>query len=241
MGTSLRVLIIEDSENDSELLLREIQRGDYDVEWERVETRAALEDALVRRQWDIIICDHSLPQFSALAALETLHARGLDLPFIIVSGSISEEAAVKSLKAGAHDFIVKGKLARLIPAIQRELGDAKTRHERKQAEDRLRLSDQILQRVNALVIVADSRGKIVYVSPAAKTILGYDPDELLGDNWWTLTQVDNTETQREKEYLERAARREIPIATEAYERAIQDRSGNTHWILWVDAVGPRDS
>ncbi len=240
MGTPLRVLIIEDSENDSQLVLREIQRGEYEAEWERVETRAALEDALVRRQWDIIICDHSLPEFSAIAALETLQARALDLPFIIVSGSISEEAAVKSLKAGAHDFIVKGKLARLIPAIQRELGDAKTRHERKQAEERLRLSDQILQRVNALVIVADSRGKIVYVSPAAKIILDYEPEELLGDEWWTLTQVDPTEAQREKEYLERAARGEIPIATEAYERAIQDRSGNTHWILWVDAVGPGD-
>jgi PAS domain S-box-containing protein/putative nucleotidyltransferase with HDIG domain len=240
MGTPIRVLIVEDSENDAELVLREIQRGEYDVEWERVETRAAMEDALVRRQWDIIICDHSLPEFSAMAALETLQARGLDLPFIIVSGSISEEAAVKSLKAGAHDFIVKGKPARLIPAVQRELGDAKTRRERKQAEERLRLSDQILQRVNALVIVADSRGQIVYVSPAVKTILGYEPDELLGDNWWKVSRPDPMEAQREKEYLGQAARGEIPIATEAYERAIQDRSGNTHWILWVDAAGPGD-
>src|ERR671924_1830034 len=150
MGRPIRVLIIEDSENDSQFVLREIQRGGYDVEWERVERRSAMESALVRRQWDVIICDHSLPEFNAIAALETLHTRGLDLPFIIVSGSISEEAAVQSLKAGAHDFIVKGKLARLMPAIERELRDAKIRQERKQAEDKLRLSDQILQRVNAL-------------------------------------------------------------------------------------------
>src|SRR5688572_4569487 len=114
MGRPLRVLIIEDSENDSQLVLREIQRGGYDVERERIETRAEMENALMRRQWDVIICDYSLPQFNAIAALEMIHARGLDLPFIIVSGSISEEAAVQSLKAGAHDFIVKGKLARLI-------------------------------------------------------------------------------------------------------------------------------
>ena len=240
MGRPLRVLIIEDSENDSQLVLREIQRGGYDVEWERVEIRSAMENALMRRQWDVIICDHSLPEFNAIAALEMLHARGLDLPFIIVSGSISEEAAVQSLKAGAHDFIVKGKLARLLPAIERELRDAKIRYERKQAEEKLRLSDQILQRVNALVIVADSRGEIVYVSPAVKTILGYEPNELLGDNWWKVSRSEPIQAQREKEYLGKAARGEIPIAAEAYERAIQDRSGNTHWILWVDAAGPGD-
>jgi PAS domain S-box-containing protein/putative nucleotidyltransferase with HDIG domain len=240
MGRPIRVLIIEDSENDSQFVLREIQRGGYDVEWERVERRSAMESALVRRQWDVIICDHSLPEFNAIAALETLHTRGLDLPFIIVSGSISEEAAVQSLKAGAHDFIVKGKLARLMPAIERELRDAKIRQERKQAEDKLRLSDQILQRVNALVIVADSRGEIVYVSPAVKTILDYEPSELLGDNWWKVSRSGPMQAQREKEYLAQAARGEIPVAAEAYERAIQDRSGNTHWILWVDAAGPGD-
>src|SRR5919106_2912988 len=204
MGRPLRVLIIEDSENDSQFVLREIQRGGYDVEWERVETRSAMENALMRR-WDVIICDHSLPEFNAIAALETLHTRGLDLPFLIVSGSISEEAAVQSLKAGAHDFIVKGKLARLMPAIERELRDAKIRQERKQAEEKLRLSDQILQRVTALVIVADSRGEIVYVSPAVKTILGYEPSELLGDNWWKVSRSEPMQAQRDKEYLAQAA------------------------------------
>ena len=238
MGIPLRVLMIEDSENDAQLVLREIQRGEYDVEWERVETRTAMLEALVRCPWDIIICDHSLPQFDAMAALGTLQARGFDLPFIIVSGSISEEAAVKSLKAGAHDFILKEQMARLIPAIQRELGDAKMRHERKLAEERLRLSDQILQRVNALVLVADSQGSIVYVSPAVKTILGYEPEELLGDNWWKVSRPEPAAAQREKEYLGQAARGEIPIVAEAYERALHDRLGNIHWILWVDAAGP---
>ena len=109
--------------------------------------------------------------------------------------------------------------------------------ERKQAEDRLRLSDQILQRVNAIVLVADSEGSIVYVSPAARSILGYEPDELLGDNWWKVTRPDQAAAKREKEAVARIARGEVPSSGEAYERAVQDRSGNVRWISWVDAVG----
>ncbi|HEX9333138.1 MAG TPA: PAS domain S-box protein, partial [Anaerolineales bacterium] len=110
--------------------------------------------------------------------------------------------------------------------------------ERKQAEEKLRLSDQILQRVNALVLVADSQGSIIYVSPAAKTILGYEPDELLGDNWWKLSRFESSEARNEKGYVGQAARGEVPIANEAYERSIRDRWGNTRWISWVDAAGP---
>ena|GEM_PF-1119751 len=113
--------------------------------------------------------------------------------------------------------------------------------ERKQVEEQLRLSDQILQRVNALVLVADSQGEIVYVSPAAKTMLGYEPDELLGDNWWKLSRLEPSEAEREKEYVGRVARGEIAIATEAYERPIRDRWGNTRWISWVDAVGSNET
>jgi PAS domain S-box-containing protein/putative nucleotidyltransferase with HDIG domain len=191
MGKPLRVMIIEDSENDSQLVLREIQRGGYDVEWERVETRTAMLDALVRRPWDIIICDHSLPEFHAMAALGTLQARGFDLPFIIVSGSISEEAAVKSLKAGAHDFIMKEKLARLIPAIQRELGDAKTRDERKQAEQALLASEVRYRRLfeaakDGILILNANTGEIVDVNPFLMEIVGYSHAEFLGKQLWEL-------------------------------------------------------
>ncbi|HVF24253.1 MAG TPA: PAS domain S-box protein, partial [Anaerolineales bacterium] len=109
--------------------------------------------------------------------------------------------------------------------------------ERKQGEDRLHLSDQILQRVNAVVLVADSQGSIVYVSPSARAILGYEPDELLGDNWWKVSRLDPAAAKREKEAMGMIARGEVPNSTEAYERAIQDRSGNTRWISWVDAIG----
>jgi putative nucleotidyltransferase with HDIG domain len=137
MGTHLRILLVEDSEDDAWLVLREIQHGGYDVEFERVETADAMRLALARRAWDLIICDFSLPRFNAPNALELLKKSGYDLPFIIVSGTIGEESAVNALKAGAHDFIIKGNFARLIPAIQRELKEAEVRRERRDREREL--------------------------------------------------------------------------------------------------------
>ncbi|HET9590272.1 MAG TPA: PAS domain S-box protein, partial [Anaerolineales bacterium] len=113
--------------------------------------------------------------------------------------------------------------------------------ERKRAEEKLRLSDQILQRVNALVLVADSDGNMTYISPSARTILGYEPDELLGANWWKASRAEPAAAQRERQYIRQAARREIQIPAEAYERPIQDRWGKTHWISWIDASGPNDT
>lgn len=137
MGSHLRILIIEDSEDDARLLLREIRRGGYEVESERVETAEAMRAALTRQKWDLIICDFSLPRFSAPRALELLKQSGIDLPFIIASGTIGEESAVNALKAGAHDFIIKGNFARLIPAIEREIKEAEIRRERREREREL--------------------------------------------------------------------------------------------------------
>jgi signal transduction histidine kinase len=134
MATLLRALIVEDSENDTQTMLRELRRGGYEVEWERVETRSAMEEALSQQTWDLILCDYTLPRFSAGDALKTLERSGLDLPFIIISGTIEEESAVEMLKAGAHDFIVKSKLARLLPAIERELREAEIRRLQREAE-----------------------------------------------------------------------------------------------------------
>jgi PAS domain S-box-containing protein len=134
----LRILFVEDSLDDVELCSRELKRGGYEIEYQRVETAEAMQVALEHQAWDVIICDYVMPQFSPQQALEILQAIGQDLPFIIVSGTIGEETAVSALKAGAHDFLIKGKLARLVPAIQRELKDAQVRRERKRAEDALR-------------------------------------------------------------------------------------------------------
>ncbi len=142
MAIPLRLLLVEDSENDAQLLVREIQRGGYEVDFDRVETAAAMQAALARQTWDLIICDYSLPAFDAPRALELLKASGIDLPFIISSGTIGEETAVEALKAGAHDFMIKDHLTRLVPAIQRELKDAEVRRERRQVVDALRESEQ---------------------------------------------------------------------------------------------------
>jgi putative nucleotidyltransferase with HDIG domain len=137
MSAYLRILLVEDSEDDARLVLREIRRGGYEIETERVETAETMRTALARQPWDLIISDFSLPSFSAPNALEVLKKSELDLPFIIVSGTIDEESAVNALKAGAHDFIVKGNFPRLLPAIERELADAAVRRERREREREL--------------------------------------------------------------------------------------------------------
>lgn len=185
MSTYLRILLIEDSEDDAHLLLRELQRGGYQVESERVETAESMRAALARQQWDLIICDFSLPTFSAPHALELLKDTGIDLPFIIVSGTIGEESAVNALKAGAHDFIIKGNFARLIPAIERELKEAAIRRERKERERELeaialvssqlrtaRTFNEILSRLlnQTLALVEGEAGSIWLYDPVNEVI-----------------------------------------------------------------------
>ncbi|MEW6405220.1 MAG: HD domain-containing phosphohydrolase [Chloroflexota bacterium] len=136
-ATSLRILVVEDSPDDADLMLREVRRGGYEVLSRRVDTPTDMQAALANENWDLILCDYSMPKFSALNALKTLQESGLDIPFIILSGTIQEQNAVDALKAGAHDFILKDKMARLVPAIQRELREAAFRRERLQHEREL--------------------------------------------------------------------------------------------------------
>jgi signal transduction histidine kinase/DNA-binding response OmpR family regulator len=138
MGTPLRVLIVEDSEDDALLLVRALRRGGYDPTFERIETPTAMTAALGQQTWDVVISDYAMPHFSALEALALLKGSGFDLPFIIVSGAIGEETAVEAMRAGAHDYIQKGNLARLIPAVQRELYEAEMRLACGWAEEALR-------------------------------------------------------------------------------------------------------
>ncbi|PSB11405.1 GGDEF domain-containing response regulator [Pleurocapsa sp. CCALA 161] len=138
MSKLLRVLIIEDSEDDAELLAITLRRGGYQVIDQRVDTKTDLEIALSTQPWDIVLADYSMPQFSAIAALEILKERGLDLPFVIISGKIGEDTAVAAMKAGAHDYLIKGQLSRLLPAVERELREAIFREEYRAAQKRLR-------------------------------------------------------------------------------------------------------
>lgn len=135
MNTPLRTLIVEDSDDDTELLVRELRRAGYQPTFQRVETAESLNAALDQDSWDVVISDYTMPQFSGLEALKLVRRRGHDIPFIILSGSIGEEIAVGAMRAGAHDYIMKDNRARLIPAIQRELKEALERRDRRRAEE----------------------------------------------------------------------------------------------------------
>lgn len=155
MGIPLKILIIEDSEDDVVLLLRELKLGGYEPLHKRVETVEDMEAAMAERQWDVIISDFVMPQFSGLAALDLLKQSGLDIPFIVVSGKIGEDIAVEAMKAGAHDYILKGNLARLVPAVERELREAETRASKRAAEEELyrhqeHLEELVEERTNEL-------------------------------------------------------------------------------------------
>ncbi|MFH1146688.1 MAG: response regulator, partial [Pseudomonadota bacterium] len=142
---TLRVLIVEDSGYDAELLVRELQRAQYEVVFERVETAGSMTVALAGKTWDMVIADWVMPHFGGLEALDVLHEHGIDLPFIILSGKIGEDVAVKAMKAGAHDYIMKNNLLRLVPAIERELREAEVRRDRRRAEQQLRKAYEELE------------------------------------------------------------------------------------------------
>lgn len=135
MRQPLRVLLIEDSEDDATLLLRELRKGGYQPDCRRVDNGADLEAALAAGHWDVVITDHNLPGYSSEAALAAVQRAGLDVPVIIVSGSIGESIAVAAMKSGAHDYIMKSNLARLVPAIDRELREAETRRAHRRAQE----------------------------------------------------------------------------------------------------------
>lgn len=175
MNSHLCVLVIEDLEDDMLLMLRELRRGGYTLDYVRVETTEEMQAALDRQRWDIVIADYTLPTFSAPEALRLLQRQQRDIPFIIVSGTIGEETAVAAMKAGAHDYIIKGNLARLVPAVGRELREAEERQKRRHAERALRESEEALrqsqQQYQALaeaspvgIFRTDAQGNCLYVN-----------------------------------------------------------------------------
>ena len=150
MCKRLSILIVEDSESDTELIIRQFQKANYDITYERVETDDQMMAAIEKRSWDLVIADYSLPEFNAPAALAILQKSGLDIPFVVVSGAIGEETAIEIMKAGAHDYIMKNNMSRLVPAIERELKEAESRVQRKQAEELLRSEHIMLARTEGI-------------------------------------------------------------------------------------------
>lgn len=180
MGIPLRVLIVEDSEDDTLLLTRQLRQAGYDPVYKRVDTAQAMSAQIKKQKWDIVIADYVMPKFSGLQALKVLRDSGLDLPFMIISGKIGEETAVEAMKAGVHDFFMKDNLARLGPAIHRELKEAAVRRERKLAEEALRVQAQIIDQIHDSVISTDMEGYITSWNKGAEKMFGLSAKKALG-------------------------------------------------------------
>lgn len=182
----LRVLVVEDSEFDARVMINELRMGGYEPHYKRVETAQQMRAALTEQTWDVVLADYHLPEFSAPKALQILHELGLDIPFVVVSGGIGDQIAVECMRSGAHDYLMKGNLARLAPAVERELREARVRVARAEAEQQMRESELryrlLWETCPDAVLLMDANGYIQFANPAVETVFGYKPVELLGRN-----------------------------------------------------------
>ncbi len=188
-GTLLKILIIEDSEDDTLLLAGCFRRAGYQLEFERADNAGTTRLAMAGKRWDAILSDHSMPGFSAMAALKLMQELGLDLPFIIVSGVIDEETAIAAMRAGAHDYLSKDRLDRLVPAVEREIREAKNRSERRAALETVKENEArfraLVSNIPGMVFQLAGRAggtfRFLYVSEGAEALLGHAPDALAAD------------------------------------------------------------
>ena len=183
LSKNLNVLVIEDSQADAELNIRLLRTAGYEVSYKRVETAGEMKSAVESEPWDLILSDYSMPRFSVLAALEIFHDQGPDIPFIVISGAIGEEKAVQLIKGGVHDYLLKDRMARFIPTVERELREAYNRRELVKMSSALASSEAQFQTYidNAPdgVFLTNETGKYIEVNEAASRITGYSKDELL--------------------------------------------------------------
>ncbi len=244
MPTSLRVLLLEDQPADAELLLHELRRADFDPLAERVETEeeyvARLDSAP-----DVILADYTLPQFNALDALHHLQERGLDIPFIVVTGAVSEEAAVECMKEGAADYLLKDRLSRLGQAVERALAQKRMREEKRQAEGALRQSEARYRAISeltsdyayALGLQADGRFVCEWVTEAFTRITGFAIEELDALGWMALIHPDDRLIATKRTQLLRAGRSDVS------EFRIVTKTGNTRLLrdhsrpVWDETLG----
>ncbi len=231
--TLIHVLILEDVPADAELMLHELRRDGFEPDWRRVDTEtdylASLDEEL-----DVILADYRLPQFDALGALYHLKERGLDIPFIIVSGAISEEAAVGCMKQGAADYVLKDRMARLGQAVKRALEEKRRRDEKERAEKALRESEERFRLLvdggkDYAIVMLDPDGHVVSWNPGAERIHGYRTEEILGQHFSRFHP--KTELEREEPEME------LEIA------ATQGRFEEQGWrvrkdgsLFWADIV-----
>ena len=197
----LRVLLVEDNEDDAALVLRLLRRGGYEPDSLRVQTAEALDRALAQGPWDVVLSDYSMPHFDGLRALRTLREQSSLLPFIIISGSIGEETAVAAMRAGASDYLMKNNLTRLVPAIERELREAADRRERARAQhDLLELQAKFQavfrEYLDVMLVLDAANGDILHVNHAVTATMGYDERGLAGHGFEVFWPVNDRATAR---------------------------------------------
>ncbi len=239
MGIPLKVLIVEDSEDDVLLILHELKNEGYDLIYERVDTYEAMSRALDEQKWDVILSDYQMPNFNGLDALKLVKEKTVDLPFIIVSGVISEELAIEAMKTGAHDFIIKSSLSRLAPAIKRELNEAKIREERREAIKALKESENlyrtIFENTGTAIVIINEDTKIAISNREVEKMFGYRKDELEGKSWTELVAKEEIDRLMEFHRLRRIDNDSVP---RSYETKIIDKSGNVRYVYVNAALIP---
>ncbi len=238
MSKEISLLMVEDSESDAVLLVRELERAGYRVQSKRVVTAADFSAHLESQPWDIILCDYSVPGFNGLAALRIFNEHRCDIPFIFVSGTISEDIAVAAMKTGAHDYVMKSNLKRLVPAVEREMRDAGERREKNLLVDQRRKIEEEMRRKDALyrtliqhssdgILLLDEEGNLLYMSPSATEFFG---GETVPQNFFHLIHEGVIEAGRH--YLARLAASPGEILT--FESRMRRSDGSWRWI---EAVG----
>jgi len=198
---SLRALIVDDSENDVLLIIRELKKGGYNPFYQRVETAAAMKKALKAGSWEVVLCDYKMPKFNAPSAITLLKETNIHIPIIIVSGSIGEDAAVECMRLGAQDYVMKGNLSRLCPVVARELEESKVRNKQKQTESQreaaleaLRQSEEkyrnILKNIEDGYYEVDLAGNLTFFNDSLCRLYGYSKEELMGMNYRQYTDKE---------------------------------------------------
>ncbi len=232
MSESLRFLFLEDSYEDTLLAVKELRRAGFIFEWERVDTEAAFRDRL-ETQPDLILADYALPQFDGLRALRIVRERGLDTPFILISGSIGEDQAVAVLQQGADDYLLKDRLARLASAIQRALERKRVRDEKRRAEQELLESEKrfraLIENSSDVITLLDADGRIIYTSPSLGRVLGYALEDYVG-RW-----LSDFVHPRDVDAITQALVRHPPIQQATHTLVIRLHHQNGSW-RWLEAV-----
>jgi PAS domain S-box-containing protein len=231
MGKPLRVLMVEDSEDDALLVFRALKNGGYDPEYERVQSAETMRAALREMTWDVILCDYLLPQFNGLAAIALLKESGIDIPLIIVSGAIGEETAVDCMRFGARDYVMKDNLLRLVPAIERELREAESRVNLKRMGEALRESDanyrQLFDDSPTAIYQIDFRtGKFLKANDVVCEYLGCRQEDIT-----SLTPYDFMTQESQKLFLERLNKMALcDKVPEDPEYEMVDKNGKRRWL-----------